>query len=79
MDVYSKDYDPKSLFDLSGKTAFVTGASMGLGYRFAWTLAKAGAKMPSTNAKDPITTNCSKKLRRKNIHKSKTITDVRIP
>ena len=48
MDVHSKGYDPKSLFDLSGKTAFVTGASMGLGYRFAWTLAKAGAKVVVT-------------------------------
>mgnify|MGYP002866105879 FL=1 len=48
MDVYSKGYDPKSLFDLTGKTAFITGASMGLGYRFAWTLAKAGAKVVVT-------------------------------
>jgi NAD(P)-dependent dehydrogenase (short-subunit alcohol dehydrogenase family) len=29
--------------DLSGQTAFVTGASSGLGRRFAWTLAEAGA------------------------------------
>ena len=31
------------LFDLSGKTALVTGASRGLGRRFAATLARAGA------------------------------------
>lgn len=39
------DYDPRALFDLSGKRAFVTGASMGLGQRFGWTLAKAGAEV----------------------------------
>ena len=32
-------------FDLSGKVALVTGASSGLGRRFALTLAKAGAKV----------------------------------
>ena len=32
-------------FDLSGSTAFVTGASSGLGRHFALTLAKAGAKV----------------------------------
>lgn len=37
-------YDPRDLFDLTGKRAFVTGASMGLGKRFAWTLARAGAE-----------------------------------
>ena len=31
------------LFDLTGKTALVTGASGGLGRHFALTLAKAGA------------------------------------
>ena len=37
--------DPRELFDLSGKRAFVTGASSGLGRRFAWTLARAGAEV----------------------------------
>jgi len=32
----------KSLFDLSGTAAFITGASSGLGYQFSRTLAKAG-------------------------------------
>jgi NAD(P)-dependent dehydrogenase (short-subunit alcohol dehydrogenase family) len=32
-------------FDLAGKTAFVTGASSGLGRRFALTLSRAGAKV----------------------------------
>ncbi len=32
-------------FDLTGRTAFVTGASSGLGRHFACTLAKAGAKV----------------------------------
>lgn len=35
-------------FDLSGKTAIVTGASGGLGYRFAQTLAAAGANLVVT-------------------------------
>jgi NAD(P)-dependent dehydrogenase (short-subunit alcohol dehydrogenase family) len=35
--------DPRNLFNLTGKTALVTGASQGLGRRFAWTLARAGA------------------------------------
>ena len=43
--VYAAEYDPRSLFDLSGKRALVTGASSGLGYRFAWTLARAGAEV----------------------------------
>lgn len=34
-----------NLFDLSGKTAFVTGASSGLGWGFAKCLSKAGAKV----------------------------------
>ncbi len=33
------------LFDLKGKVAIVTGASSGLGRRFALTLARAGAKV----------------------------------
>ena len=39
------DYDPRTLFDLSGKRVLVTGASMGLGKRFGWTLARAGAEV----------------------------------
>jgi len=35
----------KDLFGLEGKRAFVTGASSGLGRRFAWTLARAGAEV----------------------------------
>lgn len=44
-DKYAADYDPRNIFDLSGKRALVTGASSGLGYRFAWTLARAGAEV----------------------------------
>ncbi len=33
------------VFDLDGKTAFITGASSGLGHRFALTLARAGARV----------------------------------
>jgi NAD(P)-dependent dehydrogenase (short-subunit alcohol dehydrogenase family) len=36
---------PYSSFDLSGQVALVTGASSGLGYRFARTLAAAGASV----------------------------------
>ena len=39
------DGDPRQLFDLSGKCAVVTGASTGLGRRFAWVLARAGAEV----------------------------------
>ena len=35
----------KDLFDLSGETAFVTGASSGLGARFAEVLSAHGAKV----------------------------------
>ncbi|MEQ8230543.1 MAG: SDR family oxidoreductase [Gammaproteobacteria bacterium] len=45
MDKYSPSYDPRSLFDLAGRRALVTGASTGLGRRFAWTLARAGAEV----------------------------------
>ena len=33
------------VFDLDGQTAFITGASSGLGHRFALTLARAGARV----------------------------------
>lgn len=37
--------DPRTLFDLTGKTACITGASSGLGRRAALTLAAAGANV----------------------------------
>ncbi|MDC0659335.1 SDR family oxidoreductase [Leisingera sp. SS27] len=37
--------DPRALFDLSGRTACITGASSGLGRRAAFTLAAAGAQV----------------------------------
>lgn len=39
------DEDPRGLFDLAGRRALVTGASTGLGRRFGWTLARAGAEV----------------------------------
>jgi len=39
----------EQLFDLNGKTALVTGASGGLGYRFAEVLAEAGAQIIVTS------------------------------
>ncbi len=36
---------PAQLFDITGKVAIVTGASSGLGWRFAMVLARAGAKV----------------------------------
>jgi NAD(P)-dependent dehydrogenase (short-subunit alcohol dehydrogenase family) len=41
----------KTLFDLSGKVAIVTGASRGLGQSFARALAKAGADLVITSRK----------------------------
>lgn len=43
--MHSPAYDPRTLFDLTGKRVLVTGASMGLGRRFGWTLARAGAEV----------------------------------
>ncbi len=43
--MYDPNYDPRNIFDLTGKRALVTGASSGLGHRFAWTLARAGAEV----------------------------------
>lgn len=39
---------PNNAFDLSGQVALVTGATSGLGWRFAQVLAKAGAKVVIT-------------------------------
>ena len=39
---------PSSLPDLTGQTALITGTTSGLGRRFAWVLAKAGAKVALT-------------------------------
>jgi gluconate 5-dehydrogenase len=43
---------PATLFDLSGRVALVTGASRGIGFQFAATLAAAGAHVV-LNARDP--------------------------
>ena len=46
---------PDALFDLSGKTAIVTGASSGLGRHFARVLAAAGAKVALASRRlDPL-------------------------
>ncbi|MGE0486395.1 MAG: SDR family NAD(P)-dependent oxidoreductase [Gammaproteobacteria bacterium] len=45
MENFDPAYDPRRLFDLTGKRALVTGASTGLGRRFGWTLARAGAEV----------------------------------
>jgi NAD(P)-dependent dehydrogenase (short-subunit alcohol dehydrogenase family) len=37
--------EQSEIFSLEGKTAFVAGASSGIGHHTAWTLAKAGAKV----------------------------------
>jgi len=43
------DHPANSLFDLTGKTAIVTGTSRGLGQGFARALAKAGADLVLTS------------------------------
>lgn len=44
----SVEPDPRKLFDLRGRSAVVTGASSGLGERFARVLAAAGAEVVAT-------------------------------
>lgn len=44
--------DVKKLLDLSGKTALVTGGSLGIGYAIACRLAEAGAKVMITARKE---------------------------
>ena len=41
----------KSLFDLTGKTALITGGSRGLGYQMAQSLGEAGAKIMLSSRK----------------------------
>ena len=45
---------PAQLFDLTGRTALVTGSSKGLGWAMAEALAAAGATV-ALNARDPVT------------------------
>ncbi|MBO9474629.1 SDR family oxidoreductase [Shimia sp. R10_1] len=45
--------DPRALFDLTGKTACVTGASSGLGRRAAFALAAAGANVIAVARRKP--------------------------
>jgi len=45
-----------SLFDLTGKTALVTGSTKGIGRSMAKGLAAAGAKVIVTGRKQPIAT-----------------------
>jgi len=53
----------KDLFDLSGKTAIVTGASRGLGQYFARALAKAGADLVITSREPSRLTEFSQEIR----------------
>ena len=46
---------PYNNADLAGQVALVTGASSGLGWRFAQTLAAAGAAVVATARRVPLT------------------------
>lgn len=52
-----------SLFDLSNKTALITGASSGLGERFATVLSEAGARVILSARRESILENFAKQLK----------------
>lgn len=65
-----------TLFDLNGKTAFVTGASQGIGYALAEGLASHGAKLIINGRSGDKTESAATQLRAKGYAVSTTIFDV---
>ena len=59
----------QKLFDLSGKTALVTGGSRGLGLQIAEALGEAGAKIFLTSRKAGDLEEAAALLQAKGIHK----------
>lgn len=51
-----------SLFDLSGRTALVTGSARGLGFSYAEGLAKAGAAVVLNDLREDVLNESVKKL-----------------
>lgn len=64
-------------FDISGKVAFVTGASRGLGLGFAKTLAKAGADLAITSRSLESLEDPAKELEELGVTVHKVVLDVR--
>lgn len=64
------------LFDLRGRRALVTGASRGLGYAFAMTLARAGATAVLAGRDEAALLESTKKLRDEGLEASYAVMDV---
>jgi NAD(P)-dependent dehydrogenase (short-subunit alcohol dehydrogenase family) len=69
----------QKLFDLSGKTALITGGSRGLGLQIAEALGEAGAKILLTSRKAADLEESSALLHAKGIHASWTAADMSDP
>ena len=54
--------DPYSHFDLSGRTAVITGGSTGLGYNMARALVKSGARVLISARREPLLKDAADKL-----------------
>ena len=69
--------DPRSLFDLTGKVACITGASSGLGRRAAVTLSLAGAKVIAVARRKQALRSLSLEIGANAAHVAGDITDQR--
>lgn len=65
-----------SLFDLSGRTALVTGSARGLGFSYAEGLAKAGAAVVLNDLREEVLNEAVQKLRDKGFQASGVVFDV---
>jgi NAD(P)-dependent dehydrogenase (short-subunit alcohol dehydrogenase family) len=69
----------KQLFDLSGRTALVTGGSRGLGYQIAEALGEAGAHLLLTSRKEPELVESVERLTRQGIDAAYVAADASQP